>query len=59
VRNRVAVELGLEPGCVCGRSTLEACVRALPVNRAGLEAIAEVRRWQIDVLGDALLEALR
>ena len=59
VRNRVAVELGLEPGVLCGRSTLEACVRARPVNRAGLEAIAEVRRWQIDVLGDALLEALR
>ncbi len=59
VRNRVAAELGLEAGVLCGRSTLEACVRARPVNRAGLEAIDEVRRWQIDVLGDALLEALR
>jgi len=59
VRNRVAAELGLEPGVLCGRTTLEAVVRARPVNRAELEQIAEVRRWQIDVLGDALLEALR
>ncbi|HZE93986.1 MAG TPA: ribonuclease D [Gemmatimonadales bacterium] len=59
VRNRVAAELGLEPGVLCGRTTLEAVVRARPVNRAELEQIAELRRWQIDVLGDALLEALR
>jgi ribonuclease D len=59
VRNRVAVELGLEPGVLCGRTTLEAVVRARPANRAALEQVAELRRWQIDVLGDALLEALR
>ena len=61
VRNRVAAELGLEAGVLCGRTTLEAVVRARPANRAALEAIPplELRRWQIDVLGDALLEALR
>jgi len=59
VRNRVAAELGLEPGVLCGRTTLEAVVRARPVNRAELEQLAEVRRWQIDALGNALLEALR
>jgi len=59
LRNRVAAELGLEPGVLCGRTTLEAVVRARPVNRTELERIAEVRRWQIDVLGDALLETLR
>lgn len=59
VRNRVATELGLEPGVLCGRTTLEAVVRARPVNRAELEQIPEVRRWQIEVLGEALLEALR
>jgi ribonuclease D len=59
VRNKVAVELGLEPGVLCGRTTLEAVVRARPLNREGLERIGELRRWQIDVLGDALLEALR
>jgi ribonuclease D len=59
VRNRVAAELGLEPGVLCGRTTLEAVVRARPADRAALEQVGEVRRWQIDVLGDALLEALR
>ena len=59
VRNRIAAELGLEAGVLCGRTTLEAVVRARPTNRAALEQIGEVRRWQIDVLGDALLEALR
>jgi ribonuclease D len=59
VRNRVATELGLEPGVLCGRTTLEAVVRAHPANRDALEQIGELRRWQIEVLGDALLEALR
>src|SRR5712664_1336916 len=59
VRNRVAAELGLEAGVLCGRTTLEAVVRARPADRAALEQVGELRRWQIDVLGDALLEALR
>lgn len=59
-RNRVAQELGLEPGVLCGRSTLEAVARAQPVpnDRAGLARIGELRRWQIAALGDALLAAL-
>ena len=58
-RNRVAAELGLDPGVLCGRTTLEAVVRARPINRAALEQVAEIRHWQIDVLGEALLEAVR
>jgi ribonuclease D len=54
-RNRVALELALDPGVLCGRTTLEAVARARPTNRAALEQIAELRRWQIEVLGDALL----
>lgn len=59
LRNRIAAELGLDPGVLSGRTTLEAVVRARPVDRAALEQIGEIRRWQIDVLGDALLEAVR
>ena len=59
VRNRVAAELGLEAGVLCGRTTLEAVVRARPLDRAALERIPELRRWQVDVLGAALLEAVR
>jgi ribonuclease D len=58
-RNRVATDLGLDAGVLCSRTTLEAVVRARPTNRAELEPITELRRWQIDVLRDALLEALR
>lgn len=51
-RNKVAAELGLDPGVLCGRSTLEA------VARAGLDQVPELRRWQRDVLGDALAKVL-
>ncbi len=59
-RNRAAAELGLDPGVLCGRSTLEAVARAqpAPTDRAGLSRIAELRRWQIEAFGDALLAAL-
>lgn len=58
-RNRVAGALALEPGVLCGRPVLEAVARAGPKDRAGLAQVGELRRWQIEVLGDALLEALR
>lgn len=59
-RNRAAAELGLEPGVLCGRTTLEAVARAEPSpnDRAGLSRIGELRRWQIEAFGDALLEAV-
>ena len=59
VRNRIATELSIEAGVLCGRTTLEAVARARPTDRAGLAQVGELRRWQIDVLGDALLEAVR
>lgn len=58
-RNRVASELGIDAGVLCGRTTLEAVARARPNDRAGLGHITELRRWQVDILGDALLAALR
>ena len=58
VRNRVAKELGLDPGVLCGRGTLEAVSRAHPTDRAGLAQVGGLRRWQITVLGDAMLTAL-
>jgi ribonuclease D len=59
VRNRVAGELSIDPGVLCGRTTLEAVARAAPKDRAGLAQVGELRRWQADVLGEAMLEALR
>jgi len=59
-RNRVAAELGLDPGILAARSSLEAVARAqpLPTDRAGLARGGELRRWQVEALGDALLGAL-
>jgi len=59
-RNRAAAELELDPGVLCGRSTLEAVARAQPPpnDRAGLARIGELRRWQIEAFGDALLASL-
>lgn len=57
-RNRVAAELGLDPGVLCGRAVLEAVARARPNDRAGLARVGELRRWQAEVLGNALLGAL-
>jgi ribonuclease D len=59
VRNRVAAELKIDAGVLCGRTTLEAVARAAPKDRAGLAQVPELRRWQAEVLGDALLGALR
>ena len=60
-RNSVAAQLGLDPGVLCARATLEAIARAAPPpkDRPGLARIGELRRWQAEVLGDRLLQALR
>lgn len=57
-RNRLAAELGLDPGVLCGKPVLEAVARAAPRSRQELRRIPEVRDWQVEVLGAALLAAL-
>jgi ribonuclease D len=57
-RNAKAAELAIDPGVLCGRVALEAVARAHPKDRAGLAQIGELRRWQVEVLGDVLLAAL-
>jgi ribonuclease D len=58
-RNRIAAELGIEAGVLAGRTTLESVIRAKPLTRAALEKVEGIRRWQVAVLGDALLQAVR
>lgn len=57
-RNRLAEELGLQPGVLCPNGTLEAIARVQPEDVAGLAAIEEVRRWQAAAIGEALLATL-
>ncbi len=59
VREEAAHRLELDPGVLCSRERLEAVARRNPTSLAELESIAELRRWQIEVLGPAMLEALR
>ena len=58
VRNGVAGRLGLDRGRVMANQVLRGVVAAMPGDRAALEAVAEVRRWQVDVMGGELLGAL-
>jgi ribonuclease D len=58
VRNAAAARLGLDPGVLCGRPTLEAIARAQPRDRDALGRLDEVRRWQVEAVGNELLGAL-
>lgn len=57
-RNAVALELGIDPGVLCGKGTLEAIARQRPADRAALARVEDVRQWQVEVLGGPLLAAL-
>jgi ribonuclease D len=58
LRNRRAEELGLDPGFLISRATLERIARARPGSPEALAAVPEVRRWQVEVLGDDLLKTI-
>jgi len=57
-RNRIAAELGIDPGVLCGRGTLEAVARAQPRDRGELASVGELRTWQVELLGEGFLTAL-
>jgi ribonuclease D len=57
-RNTVAQQLGIDPGVLCGKTTLEVIARARPSDRAALTQVDDFRSWQVEVLGAALLAAL-
>ena len=58
VRDETAQRLNLDPGVLCARERLELVVRKHPTQVEALAEIPELRRWQIDVLGPALIAAL-
>ncbi len=58
VRTRRAEELEMDPGFLMSRAMLEEVARHVPASPEALAAIPDVRRWQVDALGDALLNAL-
>lgn len=58
VRNRAAEQLGLDPGVLAPKGTLEAVARANPRDVRQLAAVSDVRQWQVEVLGKDFLSAL-
>jgi ribonuclease D len=59
VRDAAATRLDLDPGVLCSRDRLESIARKRPASVAELEETKELRRWQVEVLGDALVKALK
>jgi ribonuclease D len=59
VRDAAAAHLDLEPGVLCARDRLEALARRNPGSRDELASISDLRRWQIGLLGEDFLKALR
>ena len=58
VRDAAAERLDLDPGVLCSRDRLEAVARRNPSTLEELAAMPELRRWQVDVLGEQLVRAL-
>jgi ribonuclease D len=59
VREEAAQRLVLDPGVLCPRERLEAVARRNPRSLEELAEVPDLRRWQIEVLGPAMLRALR
>jgi ribonuclease D len=55
VRDRAAERLGLDRGFLMPRAQLEAVARSAPTSGAQLLAVEDLRRWQVEALGDELL----
>lgn len=58
VRNRAAERLGLDPGFLMSRNQLDEIARRNPGSADELAGIPDVRRWQVEALGDDLLRVL-
>jgi ribonuclease D len=59
VRDAAATRLELDPGVLFSRDRMEAVVRRAPKSVDDLADMKELRRWQIEVLGEDLVKALK
>jgi len=58
VRNRKSDELGIPRGTLVSNTLLLDIARSAPENSAELQAVRGVRRWQVEAVGEALMEIL-
>lgn len=59
VRDAAAARLDMDHGVLCARDRLEAIARRNPKSREELLEVSELRRWQVDVLGETFVDALK
>ena len=59
VRDAAAQRLGLDPGVAASRERLESIARRRPETLEEIADIPEIRRWQIEEMGEEWLRALR
>jgi ribonuclease D len=59
VRDEASQRLDMDPGVLASRERLEAVARKNPQSTDELRAIPELRQWQVEVLGEGFLKALR
>ncbi len=58
VRDEMAAKLDLDPGVLCSRDRMEAVARRNPRMRDEMAEVTELRRWQVEALGEAFVQAL-
>ena len=58
VRDAAAQRLDLDPGVLCPRDRLEAIARRKPTTLAELAEVKELRRWQMEEMGEEMLRAV-
>jgi ribonuclease D len=59
VRDSAATRLELDPGVLCSRERLENIARSGARTLDDLQQVSDIRRWQIDEMGEDFLKALR
>jgi ribonuclease D len=59
VRDSKAGELELDPGFLMPNAVLKAIARAKPQNMAQMEKSGLLKEWQMDIMGEPLVEAVR
>ncbi len=58
VRDAAATQLELDPGVLCSRDRMESVARRMPTTLEAFDEIPELRRWQVEVLGEGFLKVL-
>jgi ribonuclease D len=59
VRDAAATRLELDPGVLCSRERLENIARSGAKTLDDLQKVPDIRRWQIEEMGEDFLKALR